>query len=136
MYKIAQILIISGGVLMAAPRMYDKTPAGKIKVFTIPEAVVMESEAASDYFSTSDMLFGNLFRYIRFHEVSMTSPVEAEIEPGTMKFYVGEKDISKNLRDTLQVQIERIPAREVVAAGISGAYNRKNYETALSRLYE
>jgi len=134
------ILVVGGAtmprVVNAAQRMYEKTPVNTIRLVTVPGSVVIRSTGVGDYFSSSNELFRTLLRYISSNDISMTAPVVAEIDPGVMQFYVGDKDVSRALTDTMNVVVERLPERLVAAIGFRGGYSRKNYESALEKLEE
>lgn len=93
------ILVVGGAtmprVVNAAQRMYEKTPVNTIRLVTVPGSVVVRSTGAGDYVSSSNEVFRILLRYISLNDISMTAPVEAEIDPGVMKFYLGDKEVSK-----------------------------------------
>ena len=62
------------------------------------------------------------------HDLSMTTPVEAEIEPGKMRFFVGEKDAAKKRPNTGKVEVINLDPITVVAIGIRGSYNSENFQ--------
>ena len=78
--------------------MHEKTPVGKILVLNLPERTAMEASTEKSYFSEGNGLFRKLFRYINQNDISMTTPVEADIDPGKMRFFVGNKDRSKKYK--------------------------------------
>ena len=84
--------------LFAYENMHDKTPVGKILVFDLPARLAMKATTEKSYFSENNGLFRKLFRYINQNDISMTTPVEADINPGKMRFFVGNKDRSKKYR--------------------------------------
>ena len=108
--------------------MHDKTPVGKILVLELPERTAMEASTDKSYFSEDNGLFRKLFRYINQNDISMTTPVEADIDPGKMRFFVGNKDRSKKIQNSEQVKIVKIPPRKVVSIGIRGGYTEKKFE--------
>ena len=114
--------------------MHDKTPVGKILVLDLPERLAMEATTEKSYFSENNGLFRKLFRYINQNDISMTTPVEADINPGKMRFFVGNKDRSKKIQNSEQVKILKIPPRKVVSIGIRGGYSQKRFEDNLQRL--
>ena len=77
--------------------MHEKTPVGKIKVIDLPTRLALEASSYGNYFDSNNGLFRKLFQYISFHNVSMTTPVEADINPGKMRFFVGIKDAEKTI---------------------------------------
>jgi len=106
---------------------YPKTPNGAIDIKTIPAAKLMVAEAPGEYFDGNNDMFRVLFRYISANEVSMTVPVEAQIEKAQMKFYVGSSDIEKELADQGDVKVVNVPERTVASIGIRGSYSKKNF---------
>jgi DNA gyrase inhibitor GyrI len=113
---------------------YPKTPNGTIEIKTIPPAKLMVAEAPGDYFDGNNDMFRVLFRYIRSNEVSMTVPVEAQIDKAQMKFYVGSADISKDLAERGGVKVLNLPERTVASIGIRGSYSKKQFETNRQKL--
>ena len=94
---------------------YPKTPNGMIEIKTIPAAKLMVAEAAGDYFDGNNDMFRSLFGYISSNDVSMTVPVEAQVEKAQMKFYVGSSDIEKDLLDQGDVTVVNVPERMVAS---------------------
>jgi len=107
--------------------MHDKTPVGKIVTIDLPERLALEAKTNGAYFDSDNGLFRKLFRYISNNDVSMTTPVEADINPGKMRFFVGKKDASKNLQSNNSVDVITLPTRKVVSIGIRGGYSKKNF---------
>ena len=68
--------------LSAYESMHEKTPVGKIVVIDLPARTALEASTDSSYFKSDNGLFRKLFRYISSNDVSMTTPVEADIFPG------------------------------------------------------
>ena len=91
--------------------MYEKTPVGKIMVLELPERLALEAKSGNSYFDADNGLFRKLFRFISSNDVSMTTPVEADIKPGKMRFFVGEKDMNKNLQSSNSVKVAKMSAR-------------------------
>ena len=77
--------------------MHEKTPVGKIVVIDLPARTALEASTDSSYFKSDNGLFRKLFRYISSNDVSMTTPVEADIFPGKMRFFVGYEDSKKKV---------------------------------------
>ena len=113
---------------------YPKTPNGTIEIKSIPAAKLMVAEAPGDYFDGNNDMFRVLFRYISSNEVSMTVPVEAQIEKAQMKFYVGSADMEKNLLEQGGVKVLSLPERTVASIGIRGSYSKKQFETNREKL--
>lgn len=113
---------------------YPKTPNGEIEIKTIPAAKLMVTENPGNYFDHNNDMFMRLFRYIGDNDVSMTVPVEAEVEKAQMKFYVGSADSTKDLSAQGAVNVVNIPERTVVSIGIRGAYTKNKFEENRSKV--
>ena len=63
----------------------------------------------------------------------MTTPVEADINPGKMRFFVGEQDAEKPRPNTSAITTRELEPITVVAIGIRGSYeeNFTENKTAL-----
>ena len=113
--------------LSAYETMFDKTPVGEIKIIDLPERIALEAKSSGSYFQSDNGLFRKLFRYISQNDVAMTTPVEADINPGKMRFFVGLKDRSKNISSTNEVEVRKIAPLKVVAIGVRGSYSVKRF---------
>ena len=120
--------------LIAYESMHEKTPVGKIVVIDLPERLALEANSKGSYFDSDNGLFRKLFRYISSNDVSMTTPVEADINPGKMRFFVGKKDAAKNLQPNISVDVITLPKRKVVSIGIRGGYSKENFLKNKERL--
>ena len=123
-------------ISLAYEKAFAQTDAGKIEIKTIPERTLIVAESESAYFEENNGLFGQLFRYIQDNDVSMTVPVKADINPGKMYFYVGTKDLAKDLKQTDSVKIVVEPERKVLSIGVRGGYSEKNYKEARDQLLD
>ena len=121
---------------LAYEKAFEGTKPRVIEVKTIPERTLIVANRGGSYFEANNSMFGNLFRYIKDNDVSMTVPVKADIEPGRMYFYVGEKDLKKDLRDTDSVKVITEPARVVLSIGVRGGYSENNFEQAREKLFD
>ena len=113
--------------LSAYETMFDKTPVGEIKIIDLPERIALEAKSSGSYFQSDNGLFRKLFRYISQNDVAMTTPVEADINPGKMRFFVGLKDRSKDISSTNEVEVRKIAPMKVVAIGVRGSYSVKRF---------
>lgn len=116
-------------------KAFVETKAGKIETKTIPERTLLVAQRTESYFEENNALFGSLFRYIKDNDVSMTVPVKAEINPGKMYFYVGSKDVLKELKDTEAVKVVTEPERLVMSIGVRGGYSERNFQEAREKLF-
>ncbi len=137
--RIALLCVFVGVFCMAKngsayEEAYAKTPNGVIEIKTIPAATLLAAEAPGEYFDSNNDMFRRLFSYIRANEVSMTVPVEAQIEKARMTFYVGSGDIEKNLIEQGTVKVLNLPERTVASIGIRGSYSKKKFETHRDKL--
>ncbi|MBT7405481.1 MAG: hypothetical protein HN754_05160 [Opitutae bacterium] len=112
---------------MGYDAMHDKTPVGEIKVLNLPQRTALEASSSTSYFSENNGLFRKLFRYISSHDISMTTPVEADITPGKMRFFVGEDDLGKKFKTTKDVSVKVLPSMKVVSIGIRGSYSQERF---------
>ena len=123
-----------GNHSFAYESMHEKTPVGKIVVVDLPARTALETSTDKSYFSENNGLFRKLFRYINQNDISMTTPVEADIKPGKMRFFVGTKDLAKNFKDSDQVKIRKLAKQKVVSIGIRGGYTEKRFLENLKSL--
>ena len=129
-------LLIVPCVTMAAEKAFVPTPPGEAEIKVLPAGRLLESRSSGSYFDRSNNLFGPLFRYISQNGISMTSPVEARIDPGVMYFWVSESQVDKTVGDREGVRVVDIPQRTVAAMGFRGGYSEDNYEKAKISLME
>ncbi|MBT5717827.1 MAG: hypothetical protein HOI70_13035 [Opitutae bacterium] len=130
----AAILLAFASSLNGYESMYGKTPVGKIQVILLPERVAIEARASASYFSSDNGLFKKLFRYISTNKISMTTPVEADINPGKMRFFLCKKDRSKKIKSSAEIKIRRLDPILVLAIGIRGGYTEDRFRTNESKL--
>jgi len=107
--------------------MHNKTPVGKIIVIDLPNRTALEATSQSGYFDSDNGLFRKLFKYISSNDVSMTTPVEAEINPGKMRFFVGQKDLQKKLVSNKSVKVVKVPKQKVLSIGIRVSYTKEAF---------
>jgi len=124
-------------ISVAYEQMFPKTRVGTIEVKTLPVMRALKhSGKSNDYFQENNGLFMPLFRYIQKNDLAMTTPVESEIAPASMMFFIGsEVDISR-IDSTETIEIVTMPERQVLAIGIRGSYSEKNYQQALTQANE
>ena len=120
--------------VMGFEAMHERTPVGEIKILQLPARTALEANADQSYFSENNGLFRTLFSYISKHDLSMTTPVEAEIEPGKMRFFVGGKDANKSCPSTDSVEVKELEPMQVLAIGIRGSYDEENFRENRDRL--
>ena len=120
----------------AAEQAFPKTGIGEIEVKVLPAATLAASSGEADYFERSDSLFRPLFRYIQSNDIAMTTPVEAEVQPGVMYFYIGGDAADRDLPETDEVKIHQLPERMVLSIGLLGSYSAKNFARGEARLCE
>lgn len=116
---------------------YPRTEVGVCETKLLPAARLMLATSPGAYFGANNRLFGKLFNYIRAHDIPMTAPVEARMQPGVMVFYCDDAAAKRDdLRDTPEVALQSVPPRTVAAIGIRGSYTPESYETNLAKLRE
>ena len=113
---------------------FPKTDVDVIEIKTVPAATLLVAQSTDNYFDGNNDLFRPLFRYIQTHDIPMTIPVEADIEPGAMYFYVGSNHADRDLKATNAVNVIQLPERTVVSLGVRGSYNEKNFKEAQKAL--
>lgn len=138
MKKLIKILLSSLGALLTGCASYNSayqpTPVDEIEIKRIPPARILKSQNKGEYFSNSNNLFRNLFRYINSNDISMTIPVESGISEAYMIFYVGEEDKEKAAKDKGAVKVSNIPERTVASLGARGGYTKENVIAAKEKL--
>ena len=114
--------------------MHEKTPVGKIMILDLPARTALEASTERSYFSENNGLFRKLFKYINNNDISMTTPVEADIKPGKMRFFVGSDDQVKQISSSKDVTVRKLSPSKVVAIGIRGSYSEKRFVENKSKL--
>ena len=112
---------------LAFERLYSPTPVGKVEIKELPARVALSSNADGAYFARDNKLFMTLFEYIKENDISMTVPVEAEIEEAEMRFFVGEGLVDEQLDSTPGVSVTAMPNRQVVSVGLRGSYSEATF---------
>jgi peptide methionine sulfoxide reductase msrA/msrB len=134
--NLAFCLLLQGALGMATESIYPRTSPGACEIKEIPAATCLQAVGDKPYFGTENGLFMRLFSFIRDNRVAMTVPVEAEVEPGTMRFYLGREDRGRDLKGTPTVTVEAREARTVASCGVRGAYTPETYRRTLAALRE
>ncbi len=123
--------------MSAAESYFSKTSVGVSEIKVIPAATLIMSSGTGPYFADGNGLFRPLFRYIRARDIPMTTPVEAEIDPGKMYFYIGrDASAGRELEADGGVEVLSLPERKVASFGGRGSYSQANFETAEAALRE
>ena len=120
----------------AAEQAFPPTDPGVIEIKTLPAGRLLACEGNGDYFNQSGSLFGPLFQYIRANDISMTTPVEARMNPGTMYFWVAPDQVDKAAENTGEVTVIDVEERTVAAIGMRGSYSESNFKEARDKLME
>lgn len=118
----------------AYEQAFPKTAVDTFEIKVLPEARSIASQSEGAYFSENNGLFRPLFRYISSRDIAMTTPVEAEIEPGIMYFYIGSDVSDETLEATDEVSVHTLPERKVASYGVRGGYSERNFEAAKKAL--
>jgi hypothetical protein len=130
----AMLVIPTAG--LAYEKAFEATQPGEIEIKKIPQRTLIVARRGENYFEENNTLFGQLFRYIQDHDVSMTVPVKAEIDPGRMYFYIGKEDLKKDLKNSGSVEVITEPELQVISLGVRGGYSEKNFEQAREELLD
>lgn len=120
-------------IASASEQAFDRTEVGVIEVKSLPASKVIKSTSDTSYFEANN-LFMPLFWYITTRGIAMTAPVEVELDPGVMYFYIGTDAQERALKSTGTVTVESFPERTVAAIGYQGAYTEDQFNEAKNRL--
>ena len=118
----------------AIEKAFPQTGVGAFEIKSLPASKVIATHATGDYFAHNGRLFRPLFNYIRTRDIAMTTPVEAEITPGVMYFYIGAQQNMDTLESTQEVSVHAYPKRLVASHGARGSYSQNNFEEAAAAL--
>lgn len=127
---LALIPIISS----AYEQAFAKTNVGEFEIKALPKARLIACQTDAAYFEDNNRLFRPLFRYISSRNIAMTTPVEAEMNPGVMYFYIGAGVSNEVLDATQNVSVHVVPERLVASLGFRGGYNEHNFNKASAKL--
>ncbi len=136
-FLVIAVLLITCGVGFVSCTHFEKnyapTAVGVVEVKALPAARVIET-MTTDYHQQSDPMFMRLFNYIKANDIAMTVPVEGELKPGVMRFFVEEKLAARQLKDSAEVKVRVLPARKVVACGARGGYGKVDTDRVIEKL--
>ena len=118
----------------AYEKAFPQTDVGEFEIKTLPAARLIASRTDAAYFDENNGLFRPLFRYISSRDIAMTTPVEAEMEPGVMYFYIGSEVSTEALDATENVSVHELPERLVASFGARGSYSERNFKEATAKL--
>ena len=118
----------------AYEQAFAKTNVGEFEIKTLPKARLIASQTDAAYFQDNNRLFRPLFQYISSRNIAMTTPVEAEMNPGIMYFYIDAEVSNEVLDATEHVSVHEIPERLVASLGVRGGYNEHNFNNASAKL--
>ena len=127
MLRFLFFLSLASNMTYAYEQAFPKTPVGQIEVKTLPYSKLIACHGQGNYFEQSDSLFRPLFNYIQENDIAMTTPVEAQIQPGVMYFYIGADAAKRPLSKTETIDVVEMPARTVLSVGIRGGYSSENF---------
>jgi len=128
------ILLFSQMSMSAAENAFPKTNVGTVEIKTIPASRLIMSTSERSYFQSNNGLFMPLFRYISANDIAMTTPVEAEMSPGRMYFYLGDDVADQEFTSTDEVELVELPERKVASIGVRGGYSESNFKQANEQL--
>ena len=118
----------------AYEQAFAKTNVGEFEIKALPAARLIACQTDTAYFEDNNRLFRPLFRYISSRDIAMTTPVEAEMNPGVMYFYIGSEVSSDALDPTESVSVHEAPKRLVASLGVRGSYSEHNFNKASAKL--
>jgi DNA gyrase inhibitor GyrI len=118
----------------AYEQAFPKTGIDRYEIKTLPKARLVASQTNKAYFEANGDLFRPLFRYIQQNDIPMTTPVEAEMDPGVMYFYIGTDLEGATLANTENVTVHQLPERVVASLGMRGGYSEQNFHKASAKL--
>lgn len=119
---------------MANAPMYEPTWPGELEVKRLPALDAYEAASQRDFFAARNPLFARDFAFLRANGLSMTTPVEADVHPGAMRFFVPPG--ARPDTPVEGVRLVAVPERTVVAIGLRGNYSRAAFEEGAARLRE
>jgi hypothetical protein len=137
MYRISVAFLFLASIPLmssAAEKAFPQTEVGHFEIKTLPAARLIASQTDRAYFEDGNGLFRPLFRYISSRDIAMTTPVEAEIAPGVMYFYIGSDVNQETLDSTENVTVHELPERLVASHGVRGSYSERNFKEAATAL--
>lgn len=126
--------LTSISAMSAYEQAFPKTAVGTTELKIIPASKLIATEGDGHYFKENNGLFMPLFRYISKNDIAMTTPVEAEMMPGRMYFYIGGDAAERELESTDKVSVVELPERKVASIGVRGNYSESNFKEAQKKL--
>ena len=118
-----------------AQSAFPQTPAGQCELKTLPAGILLKAQGTGSYFENAGGLFMPLLRYISSRHIAMTTPVEAQVSPAAMFFWVSPEEASKVSGADAAVSVVNMPERRVASMGGRGGYTRENFEATRAALY-
>ena len=119
---------------MATEQAFVPAPIGTPELKTLPAGLLLKATETGNYFEESSRLFRPLFNYISAHDISMTTPVEANIDGAAMYFWVANSQRAKVSGSTGAVEVVQVPERWVARLGARGSYSAKNFAATRDEL--
>ncbi|MGZ0656716.1 heme-binding protein [Coraliomargarita sp. W4R72] len=118
----------------AIEKAFPQTGVGAFEIKSLPAAKVIATHAEGKYFANNGRLFRPLFNYIRTRDIAMTTPVEAEMSPGVMYFYINSDADIDSLESTQNVTVHTYEERLVASHCARGSYSESNFLEATEAL--
>lgn len=110
---------------MAQP-MYPPTRPGQVEVKQIPPLLAYQADSSTGFFTVRNELFRQDVAYLRANDLPMTVPVEADIEPGAIRFLV-PAGADPRVEVVGGARLVRRGPRTVVSAGLRGGYTEARF---------
>lgn len=117
-------------------KAFQKTPAGKVEIKTIPSSTKLTTSTDGEYFDNSNKLFLRLFDYIKENKIKMTVPVEGGLDKSTMSFYLGDTAKKELLKNSKGVIVTKTEEYTVASIGARGSYSAKNIRASEQKLLD
>jgi len=121
------LFLLLASSLMATEQAFPPSPIGVPELKILPAGVLLKAAGAGNYFDGANGLFRPLFRYISQHDISMTTPVEAQIDSAAMFFWVAESQRAKVAGNHPGIEVLEFPERHVASLGARGSYTAGNF---------
>ena len=134
--SLAAFILLTMSHAHANEQAFARTEPGEIGIKVLPAGRLLETKGEGNYFNQATSLFGPLFQYIKEHDISMTTPVVAQIEPGAMFFWVSDDQAGKATQGSKTVRVIDVEERMVASIGVRGNYSEGNFEKARTKLMQ
>lgn len=122
--------------LAASQAIYPQTAVGQIEIKRLPASILVSNKTTRNYFAQDNDLFMPLFRFLKYNELAMTTPVESQIQPGQMFFHLPPAAPKNKLMLADGLQLHELAERLVASIGARGGYTEANFNAAKAKLFK